>query len=130
MNRDRLVGDAKEAALALVRGGYKAPAASWQEGAQTTQIKVLGEQFLAGAKLSLLFCRRLHHGLRRARRAQARQYPGRRATDIAATRQRAIRARPRARSLCLSLRRKENAGTHRLYAEDGQTAEELAAAAP
>jgi 3-hydroxyacyl-CoA dehydrogenase len=51
MNRDRLVGDAKEAALALVRGGYKPLAASWQEGAQTTQIKVLGEQFLAGAKL-------------------------------------------------------------------------------
>jgi 3-hydroxyacyl-CoA dehydrogenase len=51
MNRDRLVGDAKEAALALVRAGYKPPAASWQEGAQTTQIKVLGEQFLAGAKL-------------------------------------------------------------------------------
>jgi len=51
MNRDRLVGDAKEAALALVRGGYKSAAASWQEGAQTTQIKVLGEQFLAGAKL-------------------------------------------------------------------------------
>lgn len=51
MNRDRLVGDAKEAALALVRGGYKPLAASWQEGAQTTQIKVLGDQFLAGAKL-------------------------------------------------------------------------------
>jgi 3-hydroxyacyl-CoA dehydrogenase len=51
MNRDRLVADAKEAALALVRGGYKPLAASWQEGAQTTQIKVLGEQFLAGAKL-------------------------------------------------------------------------------
>jgi 3-hydroxyacyl-CoA dehydrogenase len=51
MNRDRLVGDAKEVALALVRGGYKPLAASWQEGAQTTQIKVLGEQFLAGAKL-------------------------------------------------------------------------------
>jgi len=51
MNRDRLVGDAKEAALSLVRGGYKPLAASWQEGAQTTQIKVLGEQFLAGAKL-------------------------------------------------------------------------------
>jgi 3-hydroxyacyl-CoA dehydrogenase len=53
MNRDRLVADAKEAALALVRGGYKRPAASWQEGAQTTQIKVLGEQFLAGAKLAI-----------------------------------------------------------------------------
>jgi 3-hydroxyacyl-CoA dehydrogenase len=51
MNRERLVGDAKQAALALVRGGYKPLAASWQEGAQTTQIKVLGEQFLAGAKL-------------------------------------------------------------------------------
>ena len=52
MNRDRLVADAKEAALALVRGDYKPLAASWQEGAQTTQIKVLGEQFLAGAKLA------------------------------------------------------------------------------
>jgi 3-hydroxyacyl-CoA dehydrogenase len=53
MNRDRLAADAKEAALALVRGGYKPLAASWQEGAQTTQIKVLGEQFLAGAKLAI-----------------------------------------------------------------------------
>jgi len=31
----------RKAALALVRGGYKPLAASWQEGAQTTQIKVL-----------------------------------------------------------------------------------------
>jgi len=53
MNRDRLVADAKEAALALARGGYKPMAANWQEGAQTTQIKVLGEQFLAGAKLAI-----------------------------------------------------------------------------
>jgi 3-hydroxyacyl-CoA dehydrogenase len=53
MNRDRLVADAKEAALALVRGGYKPPAASWQEGAQATQIKVLGEHFLAGAKMAI-----------------------------------------------------------------------------
>jgi 3-hydroxyacyl-CoA dehydrogenase len=53
MNRERLVADAKEAALALVRGGYKPLAASWQEGAQTTQIKVLGEQFLAAAKLAI-----------------------------------------------------------------------------
>lgn len=53
MNRDRLVADAKEAALALVRGGYKPLAATWQEGARTTHIKVLGEQFLAGAKLAI-----------------------------------------------------------------------------
>jgi 3-hydroxyacyl-CoA dehydrogenase len=46
-----VVADAKEAALALVRGGYRARAASWQEGAQTTQIKVPGEQFLATAKM-------------------------------------------------------------------------------
>jgi len=53
MNRDRLVGDAKEVALALFRGGYKPAAAGWQEGAQTTQIKVLGEQFLATAKMGI-----------------------------------------------------------------------------
>jgi 3-hydroxyacyl-CoA dehydrogenase len=53
MNRDRLVADAKQAALALVRGGYQRPAASWQEGAQTTQIKVLGDQFLSGAKMAI-----------------------------------------------------------------------------
>jgi 3-hydroxyacyl-CoA dehydrogenase len=53
MNRDRLVGDAKEAALGMVRGGFKRVAASWQEGAQTTQIKVLGESFLAAAKLAI-----------------------------------------------------------------------------
>jgi 3-hydroxyacyl-CoA dehydrogenase len=53
INRDRLVADAKEAALGLVRNGYKRPAASWREGAQTTQIRVLGEQFLAGAKMAI-----------------------------------------------------------------------------
>ena len=53
MNRDRVVGDAKEAALALWRSGHKTSAASWQEGTQTTQVKVLGEQFLAGAKMAI-----------------------------------------------------------------------------
>ncbi|MDP9147396.1 MAG: 3-hydroxyacyl-CoA dehydrogenase NAD-binding domain-containing protein [Acidobacteriota bacterium] len=53
MNRDRLVGDAKEVALALVRGGYTAKAANWRDGAQSTQIKVLGEQFSSGAKLAI-----------------------------------------------------------------------------
>jgi 3-hydroxyacyl-CoA dehydrogenase len=53
MNRDRLVADAKEVALALVRSGYQPAAPSWQDGAQTTQIKVLGEQFLAAAKMAI-----------------------------------------------------------------------------
>jgi 3-hydroxyacyl-CoA dehydrogenase len=53
MNRDRVVADAKEAALALSRGGYQAPAPSWQDGAQTTLIKVLGEQFLAAGKMAI-----------------------------------------------------------------------------
>jgi 3-hydroxyacyl-CoA dehydrogenase len=51
MNRERLVADAKQTALALVRSGWKPAANSWQEGAQTTQIKVLGESFLAAAKM-------------------------------------------------------------------------------
>jgi 3-hydroxyacyl-CoA dehydrogenase len=53
MNRDRLVSDAKEIALGLARSGYKPAAASWQEGAQSTEIKVLGEQFLATAKMGI-----------------------------------------------------------------------------
>ncbi len=53
MNRDRLVGDAKEAALALVRLGYRPLAASPAEGAAATQIRVLGEQFLSGAKVAI-----------------------------------------------------------------------------
>jgi len=53
MNRERLVADAKETALALLRGGWKPAAGSWQEGAQTTQIKVLGESFLAAAKMAI-----------------------------------------------------------------------------
>jgi len=61
MNRDRLVADAKEAALALVRGGYRPLAASWQEGAATTEIKVLGEQFLTAAKLAIHLLERGSH---------------------------------------------------------------------
>jgi 3-hydroxyacyl-CoA dehydrogenase len=53
MNRDRVVADAKQGALALARSGWKPAASSWQEGAQTTQIKVLGESFLAAAKLAV-----------------------------------------------------------------------------
>jgi 3-hydroxyacyl-CoA dehydrogenase len=43
MNRDRLLGDAKAAALEMAREGYRPPA--------PVEIRVLGEQFLAGAKL-------------------------------------------------------------------------------
>ena len=45
MNRDRQVADAKATALALVREGYHPPAPA--------QIRVLGEEFLAGAKLAI-----------------------------------------------------------------------------
>jgi 3-hydroxyacyl-CoA dehydrogenase len=45
MNRDRVVADAKQTALALVRAGYHPPAPA--------QIRVLGEQFLAAAKLAI-----------------------------------------------------------------------------
>ena len=53
MNRERLVADAKQTALALARSGWKPAASTWQEGAQTTQVKVLGESFLAAAKMAI-----------------------------------------------------------------------------
>lgn len=45
MNRDRLVADAKQTALAMVRAGYHPP--------PPAQIRVLGEEFLAAAKLAI-----------------------------------------------------------------------------
>jgi 3-hydroxyacyl-CoA dehydrogenase len=45
MNRDRQVADAKETALAMVRAGYHPPAPA--------EIRVLGEGFLAAAKLAI-----------------------------------------------------------------------------
>jgi len=45
MNRERLVADAKETALALVRAGYHPPA--------PPEIRVLGEEFVAAAKLAM-----------------------------------------------------------------------------
>jgi len=45
MNRDRLVADAKQTALALVRAGYHPPAPA--------QIRVLGEEMIAAAKLAV-----------------------------------------------------------------------------
>jgi 3-hydroxyacyl-CoA dehydrogenase len=53
INRERLVEDAKQTALALTRSGWKPAAPTWQEGAQNTQIKVLGESFLATAKMAI-----------------------------------------------------------------------------
>lgn len=53
MNRDRVVEDAKQTALGLARGGWKPAASSWQEGAHTAQIKVLGESFLTAAKMAI-----------------------------------------------------------------------------
>jgi 3-hydroxyacyl-CoA dehydrogenase len=45
MNRDRLVADSKETALAMFRAGYHPPA--------PPQIRVLGEEMLAAAKLAI-----------------------------------------------------------------------------
>jgi 3-hydroxyacyl-CoA dehydrogenase len=45
MNRDRLIADAKETALAIVRAGYHPPAPA--------EIRVLGEEFYSAAKLAI-----------------------------------------------------------------------------
>jgi 3-hydroxyacyl-CoA dehydrogenase len=49
MNRDRQVADAKATALAMVRAGYRPTAPPPTE----PSIRVLGEEFLAGAKLAI-----------------------------------------------------------------------------
>jgi 3-hydroxyacyl-CoA dehydrogenase len=53
MNRDRLVADAKQSALALTRANWRPAAANPKEGAARTQVRVLGESFLAAAKLAI-----------------------------------------------------------------------------
>ncbi len=45
MNRERLIGDAKQTALGLVRAGYRPPT--------PPEVRVLGESFLAAAKLAV-----------------------------------------------------------------------------
>jgi len=45
MNRDRQIADAKQTALSMVRAGYHPPAPA--------EIRVLGEEFLAAAKLAI-----------------------------------------------------------------------------
>jgi 3-hydroxyacyl-CoA dehydrogenase len=53
MNRDRLVADAKQSALGLARANWRPAAANPKEGAARTQVRVLGESFLAAAKLAI-----------------------------------------------------------------------------
>jgi len=53
MNRDRLVADAKQTALGLARSNWRPAAANPKEGAARTQVRVLGESFLAAAKLAI-----------------------------------------------------------------------------
>jgi len=53
MNRDRLVADAKQSALALAHANWQPAAANPKEGAARTQVRVLGESFLAAAKLAI-----------------------------------------------------------------------------
>lgn len=53
MNRDRLVADAKETALALARANWRPAAASPAEGVARTEVRVLGETFLSAAKLAI-----------------------------------------------------------------------------
>ncbi len=49
MNSDRLIADAKQTALALLRTGYRPPA----PGPAEPTVRVLGEQFVAAAKLAI-----------------------------------------------------------------------------
>src|SRR5208283_2022587 len=70
---------------------------------------------------------RLRLRLRRACGAPTRQHSCGRIVVRAAVGQRAVRPRSGARSLCLTVRRKENPGTHRAHAENRQAVAQLAA---
>ena len=65
------------------------------------EIRVLGEEFIAAAKLAIHHdaARRIYLRIRRSGRAQARAHPRRRAALGAADSLRAVRPRPRTRSL-------------------------------
>ena len=120
MNLDRLVADAKETALGLVRSEWRQTAPAPTE----PSIRVLGRGIQRRREARRLHdaARRIYIRIRCIGRAQARPRPGRRRAHVIATRQRAISAGPRARSVRLPLRRTQNPGTHRPHPEDRQAA--------
>src|SRR6185437_5397777 len=69
--------------------------------------------------------RRIHLRIRRSGRAQARQHSRRRPALRAAARFRAVRPRPRTRSLRLPLRPAQHAAPHRPHPKNRQTAPQL-----
>ena len=122
MNRDRLVADAKETALGLVRAGYHPPAptsrrfACWARNSSPAPSSPL-HMMLRGEFISEYDA---------LVGAQARQRARRRRAHRAATRQRAIPPRSRARSLRQPLRRTQNPGAHRPHPENRQAPAQLA----
>jgi len=123
MNQDRLVADAKQTALGLVRSEWR------QDRPRTERAvhpRVLGEEFTAAAKLAVYMMlrgelyRNTMHWLRASwptsSPARVKRFP---------IGQRAIRPRPRTRSLRLPLRRTQTQERIRAYPEDGQASAEL-----
>ena len=119
MNRDRQIADAKQTALAMVRAGYHPPAPA--------QIRVLGEEYLALAKLGV-------HMMIRG--GYATEYDGVVARKLAyilsggaitaaSNRPRTVHPRPRARGFRQPVRRTQDAGAHRAHVEDRQAAAQL-----
>ena len=121
VNRGRLVTDAKLRTRALADAGYAAPI-------PRTDIPAPGESVLATLKLAVWtgHARRpVHLRPRREGRQLGRLHSRRREGQPGNASQRTISTRSRARSLHLSLRRKENAGTHRLHPQNRQATAEL-----
>jgi enoyl-CoA hydratase/carnithine racemase len=117
MNRDRLIADAKRRVLDLAPD-YVAPA--------PRTIRALGKEGMGNLSYALFSFLESGPGdaLRRDRRAQHRLRALRR-RRAAAHGDRAGHPRPRARGVPQAPRQREDAGAHRVHAQDRQAAEEL-----
>jgi len=118
MNRDRQVADAKRTALAMVRAGYHPPAPA--------EIRVLGDEFLAAAKLAI------HMLVRGEFATEYDGVVGRNLANILAGGAlarpkcfRTIHSRSRARSFRQPVRRAQDPGARGAHAENWQTLAEL-----
>ena len=122
MNRERVLTDAKERALELLRAGYEPPQ-------PRTDIPAPGENILAALKMGVHLMRQGDY-ITRIRSKAGNQDRGsalRRERLAGHSGKRAVPARSGARRLQVSVRREEDAGADPVHAEDGEDVEELRA---
>ena len=120
MNRERLLLDAKAQAAALAEAGYTAPQPRTQIPAPgTAALGDAGDRHLSDGRGGICLGARPEGG------ALGCVHPGRRAGDGGIAGERAVPAGSGARGVSFAVRRAQDAGADRVYAEDRQAAAEL-----